>query len=125
MPAAWLKAAELRLICFARLIATGSQVKSCVAAVKGDGLKDTQSQGDESPATPLRLTSSSAAINRSEAAHRSSAPRSNGEYKTGKYCRARQYLPVYVVAYKEKHCLFIQIIIIFANYSIDCCIFAK
>ena len=31
-------------------------------------LNDTQSQGDDSPATPLRLTSSSAAINRSEAA---------------------------------------------------------
>ena len=31
-------------------------------------LKDSQSQGDDSPATPLRLTSSSAAINRSEAA---------------------------------------------------------
>ena len=38
-----------------------SQVKSCVAAVKGDGLEDTQSQGDDSPATPLRFTSSSAA----------------------------------------------------------------
>ena len=50
-----------------------SQVKSCVAAVKGDGLEDTQSQGDDSPATPLRLTSSSAAINRNEAAPRSSA----------------------------------------------------
>ena len=36
-------------------------------------LKDTQSQGDDSPATPLRLTSSSAAINRSEAAPSSSA----------------------------------------------------
>ena len=58
-----------------------SQVKSCVAAVKGEGLEDTQSQGDDSPATPLRFTSSSAAINRSEATHRSSAPRSNGEYK--------------------------------------------
>ena len=114
-----------------------SQVKSCVAAVKGDGLEGNQSQGDDSPATPLRLTSSSAAINCSEAAPRSSAHplpahlsplishRSNGEYKTGKFCRARQFLPVYVVAYKEKHCLFIQIIIIFANYSIDCCIFAK
>ena len=45
-----------------------SQVKSCVAAVKGDGREVNQSQGDDSPATPLRLTSSSAAINRSEAA---------------------------------------------------------
>ena len=45
-----------------------SQVKSCVAAVKGDGLEGNQSQGDDSPATPLRLTSSTAAINRSEAA---------------------------------------------------------
>ena len=67
-----------------------SQVKSCVAAVKGDGrevkqshlkgnlsssslssssrLGVNQSQGDDSPATPLRFTSSSAAINRSEAA---------------------------------------------------------
>ena len=53
-----------------------SQVKSCVAAVKGDGLEGNQSQGDDSPATPLRLTSSSAAINRSEAATRSSAHRS-------------------------------------------------
>ena len=47
-----------------RLIATGSQVN-----VAEQRLKDTQSQGDDSPATPLRLTSSSAAINRSEAAH--------------------------------------------------------
>ena len=45
-----------------------SQVKSCVAAVKGDGREVNQSQGDDSPATPLRLTSSSAAINRSIAA---------------------------------------------------------
>ena len=45
-----------------------SQVKSCVAAVKGDGREVNQSQGDDSPATALRLTSSSAAINRSEAA---------------------------------------------------------
>ena len=45
-----------------------SQVKSCVAAVKGDGLEGNQLQGDDSPATALRLTSSSAAINRSEAA---------------------------------------------------------
>ena len=52
-----LKAAEQRLI------ATGSQVN-----VAEQRLKDTQSQGDDSPATPLRLTSSSAAINRSEAA---------------------------------------------------------
>ena len=51
-----------------RLIATGSQVN-----VAEQRLKDTQSQGDDSPATPLRLTSSSAAINRSEAAPRSSA----------------------------------------------------
>ena len=57
-----LKAAEQRLI------ATGSQVN-----VAEQRLKDTQSQGDDSPATPLRLTSSSAAINRSEAAPRSSA----------------------------------------------------
>ena len=53
-----------------RLIATASQVN-----VAEQRLKDTQSQGDDSPATPLRLTSSSAAINRSEAtsltAHRS------------------------------------------------------
>ena len=48
-----------------RLIATGSQVN-----VAEQRLKDTQSQGDDSPATPLRLTSSSAAINRSEAAFR-------------------------------------------------------
>ena len=46
-----------------RLIATGSQVN-----VAEQRLKDTQSQGDDSPATALRLTSSSAAINRSEAA---------------------------------------------------------
>ena len=46
-----------------RLIATGSQVN-----VAEQRLKDSQSQGDDSPATPLRLTSSSAAINRSEAA---------------------------------------------------------
>ena len=45
-----------------------SQVKSCVAAVKGDGLEGNQSQGDDSPATPLRFTSNSVAINRSEAA---------------------------------------------------------
>ena len=45
-----------------------SQVKSCVAAVKGDGREVNQSQGDDSPATPLRLTISSAAINRSTAA---------------------------------------------------------
>jgi hypothetical protein len=56
-----LKAAEQRLI------ATGSQVN-----VAEQRLKDTQSQGDDSPATPLRLTSSSVAINRSEAAPRSS-----------------------------------------------------
>ena len=55
-----LKAAEQRLI------ATGSQVN-----VAEQRLKDTQSQGDDSPATPLRLTSSSAAINRSKAAHHS------------------------------------------------------
>ena len=52
----------------AGLIATGSLVN-----VAEQRLKDTQSQGDDSPATPLRLTSSSAAINRSEAAHRSPA----------------------------------------------------
>ena len=46
-----------------RLIATVSQVN-----VAEQRLNDTQSQGDDSPATPLRLTSSSAAINRSEAA---------------------------------------------------------
>ncbi len=45
-----------------------SQVKSCVAAVKGDGGEVNQSQSDDSPATALRLTSSPAAINRSEAA---------------------------------------------------------
>ena len=44
-----------------RLIATMSQVN-----VAEQRLKDTQSQGDDSPATPLRLTSSSAAINRGE-----------------------------------------------------------
>ena len=60
-----LNAAEQQVNC------DDSQVKSCVAAVKGDGLEGNQSQGDDSPATPLRLTSSSAAINRSEAAHRS------------------------------------------------------
>ena len=58
-----LKAAEQRLI------ATGSLVN-----VAEQRLKDTQSQGDDSPATPLRFTSSTAA-------HRSSAPRSNGEHK--------------------------------------------
>ena len=52
-----LKAAEQRLI------ATASQVN-----VAEQRLKDTQSQGDDSPATALRFTSSSAAINRSEAA---------------------------------------------------------
>ena len=57
-----LKAAEQRLI------ATGSQVN-----VAEQRLNDTQSQGDDSPATPLRFTSSSAAINRSEAAPRSPA----------------------------------------------------
>ena len=46
-----------------RLIATSSQVN-----VAEQRLKDTQSQGDDSPATALRLTSSPAAINRSEAA---------------------------------------------------------
>ena len=46
-----------------RLIATASQVN-----VAEQRLNDTQSQGDDSPATTLRLTSSSAAINRSEAA---------------------------------------------------------
>ena len=109
-----LNAAEQQVNC------DNSQVKSCVAAVKGDGLKDTPSQGDDSPATPLRLTAAKLLP-----AHPLISHRSNGEYKTGKFCRARQFLPVYVVAYKEKHCLFIQIIIIFANYSIDCCIFAK
>ena len=49
-----------------RLIATASQVN-----VAEQRLNDTQSQGDDSPATPLRLTSSSAAINRSEADPRS------------------------------------------------------
>ena len=46
-----------------RLIATASQVN-----VAEQRLKDTQSQSDDSPATALRLTSSHAAINRSEAA---------------------------------------------------------
>ena len=46
-----------------RLIVTGSLVN-----VAEQRLKDNQSQGDDSPATALRLTSSSAAINRSEAA---------------------------------------------------------
>lgn len=47
-----------------------SQVKSCVAAVNmaSPRLGGNQSQSDDSPATPLRLTSSLAAINRSEAA---------------------------------------------------------
>ena len=45
-----LKAAEQQVNC------DDSQVKSCVAAVKGDGLEGNQSQGDDSPATPLRLT---------------------------------------------------------------------
>ena len=57
-----LKAAEQQVNC------DDSQVKSCVAAVKGDGLEGNQSQGDDSPATALRLTSNSVAINRSEAA---------------------------------------------------------
>ena len=52
-----LKAAEQRLIATESLVNVAEQ-----------RLKDTQSQGDDSPATPLRLTSSSAAINRSEAA---------------------------------------------------------
>ena len=46
-----------------RLIATGSLVN-----VAEQRLGVNQSQGDDSPATPLRLTSSSAAINRSTAA---------------------------------------------------------
>ena len=57
-----LNAAEQQVNC------DDSQVKSCVAAVKGDGLEVNQSQGDDSPATPLRFTSNSVAINRSEAA---------------------------------------------------------
>ena len=52
-----LKAAEQRLI------ATGSQVN-----VAEQRLKDTQSQGDDSPATPLRLTAAKLLP-----AHRSSA----------------------------------------------------
>ena len=52
-----LKAAEQRVNC------DDSQVN-----VAEQRLKDTQSQGDDSPATPLRFTSNSAAINRSEAA---------------------------------------------------------
>ena len=44
------------IVALPRLNAAEQQVKSCVAAVKGDGLKDTQSQGDDSPAIPLRLT---------------------------------------------------------------------
>ena len=78
-----LKAAEQRLIATGSLVNVAeprlnaaeqqvncddSQVKSCVAAVKGDGLEGNQSQGDDSPATALRLTSNSVAINRSEAA---------------------------------------------------------
>ena len=53
-----------------RLKAAGQQVNSdeSLVNVAEQRLKDTQSQGDDSPATPLRLTSSSAAINRSEAA---------------------------------------------------------
>lgn len=46
-----------------RLIATSSQVN-----VAEQRLKDTQSQSDDSPATALRFTSNSVAINRSEAA---------------------------------------------------------
>ena len=46
-----------------------SQVNApCAVNVALPRLKDTQSQGDDSPATALRLTSSPAAINRSEAA---------------------------------------------------------
>ena len=51
-----------------RLNATEQQVNSDGSQVKGDGREVNQSQGDDSPATPLRLTSSPAAINRSEAA---------------------------------------------------------
>ena len=57
VPVARLKAAEQRLI------ATASQVN-----VASPRLGVNQSQSDDSPATPLRLTSSPAAINRSEAA---------------------------------------------------------
>ena len=57
VPVARLKAAEQRLI------ATASQVN-----VASPRLGVNQSQSDDSPATPLRFTSSSAAINRSEAA---------------------------------------------------------
>ena len=51
-----------------RLNAAEQQVNSDESQVKGDGGEVNQSQGDDSPATPLRFTSSSAAINRSEAA---------------------------------------------------------
>ena len=53
-----------------RLNAAEQQVNSDESQVNvaEQRLKDSQSQGDDSPATPLRLTSSSAAINRSEAA---------------------------------------------------------
>ena len=53
-----------------RLNAAEQQVNSDESQVNvaEQRLNDTQSQGDDSPATPLRLTSSIAAINRSEAA---------------------------------------------------------
>ena len=53
-----------------RLNAAEQQVNSdeSLVNVAEQRLKDTQSQGDDSPATALRLTSSPAAINRSEAA---------------------------------------------------------
>ncbi len=51
-----------------RLNATEQQVNSDGSQVKGDGREVNQSQNDDSPATALRLTSSHAAINRSEAA---------------------------------------------------------
>jgi hypothetical protein len=35
MPAAWLKAAELRLICFARLIVASERLKAAGVRVKG------------------------------------------------------------------------------------------
>ena len=88
-----LNAAEQQVNC------DDSQVKSCVAAVKGDGLEGNQSQGDDSPATSLRLTSSSAAINRSEAAPRSSAHRSPltvimafDDYVIHKHCKEGKHL---------------------------------
>ena len=61
----WLIAAEQQVNC------DDSQVKSCLAAVKGDGLELNQSQGDDSPATPLRLTAAKLLTAHPLTAHRS------------------------------------------------------